>query len=196
MYQLWLDDLFPKARFLDAAAMVEKLGHKKRIQVMRNQWIDEGRPRQSVFEESLFDEPSLPRREDGIANGREERMAPIFEKMRASELPPARPRTPVGEPFDDLFDATPVARRMERPAEADDVPPANDSIFGNGTGSIFGGPAARKVDEADFADDLDALLAEAELDGAAAPALGKDTGPPPPEPDFDDDEEAMAEMGW
>lgn len=43
MYQLWLDDLFPKARFLDALAQVEKLGHKKQIQTMRLSWINESK---------------------------------------------------------------------------------------------------------------------------------------------------------
>ncbi|PHH68135.1 hypothetical protein CDD82_810 [Ophiocordyceps australis] len=46
-YQLWLDDLFPKARFLDALAMVEKLGHKKTLVVARNEWIN-----QDIFESS------------------------------------------------------------------------------------------------------------------------------------------------
>lgn len=43
-YQLWLDDLFPRAKFTDGLAMIEKLGHSKRIQVMRREWIEESRP--------------------------------------------------------------------------------------------------------------------------------------------------------
>src|SRR5579862_1682592 len=42
LYQLWLDDLFPKAKFADALAIVEKLGHSKKMQVMRKEWIEEG----------------------------------------------------------------------------------------------------------------------------------------------------------
>ncbi|KAF2226283.1 replication fork protection component Swi3-domain-containing protein [Elsinoe ampelina] len=45
MYQLWLDELYPRAKFADGLAMIEKLGHKKRIQMMRKEWIDEGKPR-------------------------------------------------------------------------------------------------------------------------------------------------------
>lgn len=45
MYQLWLDDLFPKAKFADGLAMIEKVGHQKHMQVMRKAWIDEGKPR-------------------------------------------------------------------------------------------------------------------------------------------------------
>ncbi|KAH9844863.1 Swi3-domain-containing protein [Teratosphaeria destructans] len=44
MYQLWLDDMYPKAKFRDGLAMVEKLGHSKRMQVMRKAWIDETKP--------------------------------------------------------------------------------------------------------------------------------------------------------
>lgn len=51
MYQVWLDDLFPKAEFLDALAMVEKQGHKRQMQSMRMQWINEARPRDSHIED-------------------------------------------------------------------------------------------------------------------------------------------------
>ncbi|OKL62434.1 hypothetical protein UA08_02678 [Talaromyces atroroseus] len=43
-YQLWLDDLYPRAKFADGLAMIEKLGHSRRMQIMRREWIDEGRP--------------------------------------------------------------------------------------------------------------------------------------------------------
>ncbi|PGH17551.1 hypothetical protein AJ79_01151 [Helicocarpus griseus UAMH5409] len=50
-YQLWLDDLYPRAKFADGLAMIEKLGHSKRIQIMRKEWIDEGKPRSYAREE-------------------------------------------------------------------------------------------------------------------------------------------------
>ncbi|KAK4570209.1 chromosome segregation in meiosis- protein [Recurvomyces mirabilis] len=40
MYQLWLDDMFPKAKFRDGMKMVEKLGRGKRMNDMRKGWID------------------------------------------------------------------------------------------------------------------------------------------------------------
>ncbi len=46
MYQLWLDDLYPRAKFADGLAMIEKLGHSKRMKIMRQEWINEGKPRQ------------------------------------------------------------------------------------------------------------------------------------------------------
>ncbi|XHF99050.1 hypothetical protein AWENTII_002568 [Aspergillus wentii] len=44
-YQLWLDDLFPRAKFADGLAMIEKLGHSKRLQTMRREWIEEEKPK-------------------------------------------------------------------------------------------------------------------------------------------------------
>lgn len=50
LYQLWLDDLYPRAKFADGLAIIEKLGHKKLMQIKRKEWIDEGKPR-SHFDE-------------------------------------------------------------------------------------------------------------------------------------------------
>ena len=109
-YQLWLDDLFPKAKFLDAAAMVEKLGHKKRIQMMRMNWINEGKPKEPVQEDSIFDEPMLPPREVSDRNNAPPRIAPIFEKIQTE-----RPKTPDvnADSDEDLYDATPKISRTQ-----------------------------------------------------------------------------------
>lgn len=56
-YQLWLDDLFPRAKFADGLAIIEKLGHSKRIQTMRREWIDEEKPRLFDDRETLRDVP-------------------------------------------------------------------------------------------------------------------------------------------
>lgn len=48
MYQLWLDDLYPRAKFADALAIIEKVGHTKRMHMMRKDWIDEGKPRRNT----------------------------------------------------------------------------------------------------------------------------------------------------
>ncbi|KAF2000090.1 Swi3-domain-containing protein [Amniculicola lignicola CBS 123094] len=61
MYQLWLDDLYPKAKFADGLAMIEKLGHTKRIQYMRKQWIDEGKPKHTTEVDFEADEPHSPK---------------------------------------------------------------------------------------------------------------------------------------
>lgn len=37
--------MFPRAKFADGLAIIEKLGHSKRIQIMRREWIDEDKPK-------------------------------------------------------------------------------------------------------------------------------------------------------
>lgn len=157
--------------------MVEKLGHKKRIQMMRRAWIDGGRPGgdsrdggggdEAEMMEGLFDDPALP--------PRELRVAPIFE----TRTPAARPLTPprggdVPDDVDDLYDASP--RRA--PATAT----THTSIFG---------PPARAPPDDDDDDALAALLAEAEMDAsaAAAPAARRQ----PDEEDEDDLDALLAE---
>lgn len=45
MYQFWLDDLFPRAKFADALSIIEDLGHKKHMQIYRREWIRESKPK-------------------------------------------------------------------------------------------------------------------------------------------------------
>ena len=59
MYQLWLDDLYPRAKFADGLAMIEKLGHSKRMQTMRKEWINGGKPKQYNDAASPIQEPAL-----------------------------------------------------------------------------------------------------------------------------------------
>ena len=44
-YQLWADDLYRKATFRDTISIIEKLGHTKRVQIARNQYLDDFLPR-------------------------------------------------------------------------------------------------------------------------------------------------------
>lgn len=60
MYQLWLDDLYPRAKFADALAIIEKVGHTKRMQVDRKAWIDEGKPRNTTEQDEDDREASVP----------------------------------------------------------------------------------------------------------------------------------------
>lgn len=55
MYQLWLDDLYPRAKFADGLAIIEKLGHTKRVQIMRKEWIDDNKPKHTTREEEEAD---------------------------------------------------------------------------------------------------------------------------------------------
>ena len=178
-YQEWLDDLFPKATFVDALAMCEKAGHKTTLRNARLKWIAEGKPRSTGAED---DDDDYHREEQPSGPTQPTRMAPIFEKTAG-----ARAKTPTADDDDlfgdnDIYNATP--RRNQPTAAPGDVPDDDDldalmaeAEFGtahaankltNGivSGSIFGGGAAAKrpqpTEAPDDDDDLDALMAEAE----------------------------------
>jgi replication fork protection complex subunit Csm3/Swi3 len=171
--------------------MVEKMGHKRRMQIARNEWISEGKPRSSVDEFSLSDEPTLPPGENGNREKTALRVAPIFEKTSTE-----RPKTPaanVDEDMGDLYDATPRAARQQ-PAEKG----TQGSIFGNGNGegSLFGPAKDGVVDDGPPEDDLDALLAEEEMIQAEKAKVqpASNAAKLAQENNFDDEMEAMAEM--
>jgi len=172
--------------------MVEKMGHKKRVQAMRMEWINEGKPHSSVHEDSLFDDPALPTKENGEREKTNPSIAPIFEK-RASE----RPKTPTVDAdidfeMDDLYDATPVPPRQKLIEDATSKP---DSSFGGNKTSIFG--SGKALEDELPEDELDALLAEEEMLQAtsgnvqSAPAITKAAVQ---DGIGDDEMEAMAEM--
>ena len=216
-YQEWLDDLFPKAKFLDALAMVEKAGHNKMMQKMRVDWIDEGRPKSTVIadggdddefagEQQESEETSAPRQAD--------RIAPIFETSANG----ARPSTPTPEDLfgDDIYGATPIgARKNGGAAETGGEPDQDEldalmaemeqepsvparpsagaakSIFGDGKPKAAEKPRPAEPDD----DDLDALMAEAEAEQGPARPAGADASSLKAAPrEFNDEEEAMAEM--
>ncbi|KAI0868425.1 replication fork protection component Swi3-domain-containing protein [Hypoxylon argillaceum] len=149
-YQLWLDDLFPKAKFLDALSMVEKAGHKNQLRLKRIQWIDEGRPRAAGElqdgDDHLFGDSNQPEERDPAIFPA--RIAPIFQNSVDK-----RARTPVGDdPFaddDDIYDASP-----RRPTTTTTAPATTSSMFGNG--------GTTQADGEPDEDDLDALMAEEE----------------------------------
>jgi replication fork protection complex subunit Csm3/Swi3 len=186
-YQDWLDDLFPKATFLDALAMVEKEGHKTAMRNARLKWIDECRPK-ATFEAE--EEGEFPGREQQSSLPQPKRIAPIFEN--ASRERPTTPTRDEDDLFgdDDIYNATPRpktdAQSSAQPPRqmANDVPDEDDldalmaeaeSGFhaqqnppGPASGavqSIFGNPSDKGVTQQDDEleeDDLDALMAEVE----------------------------------
>lgn len=171
-YQLWLDDLFPKAKFADGLSIIEKLGHKKRMQVYRREWINESKPKSTVEEAS---------EDDGFVDGarheadqdvrRDTRDMPEEESIVEDTN---RDRTSIEEEEDDLYAEAPL-----RPSGKDKVT-----------------PDTRNHDEPEE-DELDALLAEHDPTQAIQGAR-QGTKPPPPSTrdTFADEEEAMAGMDF
>jgi len=181
------------------------MGHKKRMQSMRMEWINEGKPRLSVHEDSLFDEPEPPPKETGENETAATRIAPIFENTTNE-----RPKTPEVDrdaDMEDLYDATPRAVRRD----------LGTSLFGPATGAIDRSsndldallaeqdaldtgtlPKSVKslVHQDDFEDDLDALMAEDEMMQTSSLKLGTAEKSQVQDNDIDEDMEAMAaEMG-
>lgn len=188
LYQLWLDDLFPKAKFLDALAMVEKAGHKKRIVTARSAWINEGKPIHRSADDD--DDQNLD-----ITTPRPADQAPTLTAPR-----PATPTRDHGVPDeDDLYDATP------RHSAIRTVPIINKA--GSDADSLEALMAEAEVQhiipkkqppprEDPDEDDLDALMAEAEGHDTGKPDvnLSKTEAAKKGADDFADDEAAMQEM--
>ncbi|KAF2761127.1 Swi3-domain-containing protein [Pseudovirgaria hyperparasitica] len=174
-YQFWLDDLYPRAKFTDALVMVEKLGHKKTIQMMRRAWIDEGKPRVSEPDDYV-DEYDVPRRpaSEGLMNGDQANNEARESRLDARLAQSSRGQENASEPLshtpnDDELDAL-LAEEQE-------------SHRNEGSGD--------QVDD----DDLDALLAEEESIINATKSTAKPPKAHPEEEEFADEMEAMAEMG-
>lgn len=167
MYQIWLNNLYPKNKFLDAAATVERLGHKSRVVVARKGWIDGGRypkgdgkdvDRVGDGEGHIFADPTLPPREPG---GLMQQDAAIFTGTRelAERQKVAGAMADGDAPDDldleDLFGTQHHSAPFKTHAPLA-APTAQKSMFGN--------------NDIPSDDDLDALMAEQEMNSAPAPA--------------------------
>ncbi|KAI1177759.1 replication fork protection component Swi3-domain-containing protein [Nemania sp. FL0916] len=144
-YQLWLDDLFPKAKFLDALSMVEKAGHKNQLRLKRMEWINEGQPKDANADEDgddLFGDSHQPEERDTATSSAQLSAAP------QSGVAGQRATTPADyDPFDDdIYGASP--RRPTNTA------PTKFPAPGDGASAQANG----EPDE----DELDALMAEEE----------------------------------
>ncbi|KJR83310.1 replication fork protection complex subunit Csm3/Swi3 [Sporothrix schenckii 1099-18] len=166
MYQLWLDDLFPKARFADALAMVEKEGHKASMGKMRMEWINESKPKDA--QDELDGEPVLPSTE--LDEGADHQHHP-------QQQPQARPTNAEMEgsdavPYDlldeDPYDSLQPARQIQSAGDGGrgQIPDESelDALMADAM-EIHGPqeylPPRIPVPEDDIYD-LDALIAEAE----------------------------------
>lgn len=155
MYQLWLDDLYPRAKFGDGLAIIEKLGHTKRMQTMRREWINEGKPRESW--ESL---DSLGEGAEKLA-GEQTRSKSGQDQSWESKSRESPLRTPVAvvEDDDGFHAATPeFARDDGRTKRNGDT----ESLFledATRTIPTIGQESGSLSREQSFDDDEDALLA-------------------------------------
>ncbi|RDA88813.1 hypothetical protein CP532_5465 [Ophiocordyceps camponoti-leonardi (nom. inval.)] len=156
LYQFWLDDLFPKAKFLDALAMVERAGHRKALLQARNRWIDEGKPKNQHGEDD----------EDNEANHDKETGQPQPPAQENTSSATPRLRTPERNdvPDDgDLYDATPRApARSANNLDLDAEPDEDDLdalIAEAGVSDRTGGDDGVRDESRHFSDDEAAMAA-------------------------------------
>lgn len=145
VYQLWLDDLYPRAKFADGLAIIEKLGHKKRMQTMRREWINEGKPRESL---------------DSLGEGAGKPAESVDDQSREVNLR-ERPRTPptaVGD-SDDLYAATPKPTRDDRTTKRNGDTENLFSEYSTTPVPILGQKIGSPTRDENFDDDEDALSA-------------------------------------
>ncbi|RMZ81829.1 hypothetical protein DV738_g2116, partial [Chaetothyriales sp. CBS 135597] len=171
-YQVWLDGLYPRAKFADGLQMIEKVGHSKRMNVVRKTWIDEGKPGYRPFEEpGSVDQPvpaSQPAARD--VNGSD-----TVDQGPADALffhdPTANHAPDTGAPSEDddleallAASATHPSGPVERPRRTD-MDEVDENIVASGPKQPQG------EDNDDDADDLDALIAEHESTNIPAPVM-------------------------
>jgi replication fork protection complex subunit Csm3/Swi3 len=193
-YQLWLDDLYPRAKFVDALTIMEKLGHSKHIQMMRKAWIEEGKPKATIESDEGLDhnlardEPTLPSPLGARSSSR-----PRVTYSGTGE----RPLLPDNDTTMDLVD-TPQEEELDALLAEEAAMTLDADSLAKST------PVNQQSSHISPQDDeLDALLAEEdamrmEASFSTRPESGIPARPPriatPQEDEFVDDLDAMGEM--
>ena len=175
-YQLWLDDLFPKAKFADGLTIIEKLGHSRRMQIMRKEWIDEDKPKPvepEILDEdgdptAAVEQPHMPTHRADSESNHGMQTSPLTEAQSAETMD-------TGDVENDPL-TTPSSPQMVSVEDRSNVDP----------------DPARAEEAIPEGDELDQLLAE----GPQGPvAVSEDYSRPFQGGQFDDDEEAIADTG-
>jgi replication fork protection complex subunit Csm3/Swi3 len=137
MYQFWLDELYPRAKFADGLAMIEKLGHSKHVQMMRKEWIDEGKPRHNAREdddevEVIGADESAQRRDDpmeGVQESVRHEAEVQQDNANAARDPSAPPEEPDEDELDALLADDPPSVRAPATTVANPTPNVEDDPF-------------------------------------------------------------------
>ncbi|KAL4793771.1 replication fork protection component Swi3-domain-containing protein [Aspergillus venezuelensis] len=167
-YQLWLDDLFPRAKFADGLAMIERLGHSKRLQTMRRTWIDEEKPELAGGGNSSTDDRSNANINASAEDAHQtiptngERHDVIENLFMPDTDNPKSVNDPEVDPEDDDFDELDALLREER----EDASAARQTARHNNNDH-------QPPNEDDF-DELDALLREHENEPDAGNSTSRD----------------------
>lgn len=194
MYQLWLDDLYPKAKFKDGLTMVEKVGHSKRMQITRKAWLDATKPHAREDSPERFEDVQMSgglgdaedvgataggADDDGFGRASQQEQAGGADQDHGNE----------DAPEEDELDALMNENENAGTGAAPNVP------------STHKAPGPFEEDSDPEEDELDALLAEENNNRPDAASASKGSNHAKPSAgdggdDSADDEEAMADMNW
>lgn len=162
---------------------------------MRTEWINEGKPRDSVHDDSVFDDP-VPEARDREKSQTAARIAPIFEQRQRDRA--KTPQATLNVEDEDIYGVSPQPKKKSTATVksifgggSNDIPEDDDldALFGQDVNTDARNEKTPEPDAPED-DDLDALFGE-ESNTNKAPSNLKTTTA---QEDFDDDEAAMAEM--
>lgn len=167
---MWLDELYPRAKFADGLAIIEKLGHTKRMQTMRREWINEGKPKEHL--NSPRHAPKKPPSKRPLPDSAEggSKTAVPTKRLKASAVADDEN---VGFHAETLKEGD--VEHISKPAN-----PTTQSLFVSDDEEVENVPPA---------DDLDVLLAEVQGN-----PFSEKPGTSGMEDNFEDELEAMASM--
>ena len=176
MYQLWLDDVFPKAHLSDCLGIIEKLGHSRRLQVIRREWIAEDKPKPRERTPTPPSETIINQGQDDDAMmfGALREGADSTHEMASNSLEPS-----------ELQQQQEGNYSSGRP-----LSPLHGSSIDNHESSAQPNHGSMIPEE----DDLDQLLAEEDSSRQGNPQAHQSTASIGTRDEFADDLEAMAEM--
>ena len=150
MYQLWLDDLYPRAKFADGLEIIEKLGHTKHLQIYRKEWLNGSKPKKGSDSESEVDDEEQSAAVETIERSTEQMEGLQLEEGNESipqeqvqETPAMDQDQPMddGNPDEDELDALLAESAGPSNAAASSIPPQRNAA----------------VEDDPFADEMEAM---------------------------------------
>jgi replication fork protection complex subunit Csm3/Swi3 len=155
MYQLWLDDLYPRAKFSDGLQIIQKLGHTKEMQMLRKQWIEEDKPKPfdqvEIEARPTISSTSVPPEQQESGNESPEQVDKTFSQPDLNGRTNSRQSPRIdssNQPEDDELDALLAAEPLQDSHQ-------RDRIFGIGQQANIARMEHSIANE--FEDDEDAL---------------------------------------
>lgn len=188
-YQLWLDDLYPRAKFADGLQLIEKAGHTRRMQTVRKEWIDEGKPGY------IRDHEAKKKAKHDLEHNAND--GPDGDDLFISGANGEHKTGAAEDEDDSLFISDPRVVENTK-TEANELPEDDelDALLAEQNARTTAGRRT-VLDDSEGEDDLDALLAEQETrrsDKHTTELLNAEASRPDNDEDMDDLDALLAEQ--